>query len=175
MKSAKIAAVEDSDYTADTATVSHSITTSDTSGYGSLTIGDIVVTAKDNDAAIFIDTDPDTAGNQTALVLEEGRSSATYKVKLSNAPTGNVTVSISETQDPSTGNVRVTSSKSLTFTTSNWDTAKNVTVRAYNDQDAINGTPTINHAASGGGFRQHFRVGFRQRDRLADGHQHKEE
>ncbi len=147
-----IAAVEDSDYTADTATVSHTTITADTSGYGSLTIGDIVVTAKDNDAAIFIDTDPDTSGNQTALVLEEGRSSATYKVKLSNAPTGNVTVSISETQDPSTGNVKVTSSKSLTFTTSNWDTTKNVTVRAYNDQDAINGTPTINHAASGGGF-----------------------
>ena len=147
-----IAAVEDSDYTADTATVSHTIITSDTSGYGSLSIGDIVVTAKDNDAAIFIDTDPNTAGNQTSLVLEEGRSSATYKIKLSNQPTGNVTVSISETQNPSTGNVKVTSSKSLTFTTSSWDTTQTVTVRAYNDQDAINGTPTINHAASGGGF-----------------------
>ena len=147
-----ISAVEDSDYTADTATLKHTIITSDTSGYGSLTIGNIVVTAKDNDAALVIDTDSVTAGNQTTLVIEEGRSSATYTVKLSNQPTGNVTVSISESQNPSTGNVRVTSSKQLTFTTTNWDTKQNVTVRAQNDQDAINGTPTINHAASGGGF-----------------------
>ena len=147
-----IAAVEDNDYTIDTATVSHSVITSDTSGYGSLTIGDIAVTAKDNDAAIFIDTDPDTSGNQTGLVLVENGSSARYTVKLSNEPAANVTVSISETQNPSTGNVRVTSSKSLTFTTSNWDTAQTVTVRAQSDQDAINGTPTINHTASGGEF-----------------------
>ena len=61
-------------------------------------------------------------------------------------------MSITETQNPTTGNVKVTSSKQLTFTTSNWETRQTVTVRAYNDQDAVNGTPTINHAGSGGGF-----------------------
>ncbi len=141
---------DDGEYTNETATITHRVTGA--SEYSSQGIGNIAVTARDNDAAIFVDTDPNTDGDQTTLALAEGGSSATYTVRLSNQPSADVTVSITENQNPSTGNVKVTSSKSLTFTTSTWGAAQTVTVRAYNDQDAINGTPTINHSASGGGF-----------------------
>ena len=143
---------DDGEYVSETATVSHSVTGA--SEYRSLGIGNIAVTARDDDAALFIDTDPNADGRQTTLSLAEGGSSASYEVWLSNQPSGNVTVNLTEAQNPATGNVRVTSpsSKRLTFTTSNWDTKQTVTVRAQSDSDAINGTPTISHAASGGGF-----------------------
>ena len=141
---------DDDDYVSETATITHSV--SGAAEYRSLGIGNISVTSRDDDSYVFIDTDPNASGEQTGLALAEGGGSATYKVWLSNEPTGNVTVDITETQNPTTGNVRVTSSKRLTFTASNWDTKQTVRVRAYGDSDAINGIATIDHAASGGGF-----------------------
>ncbi|MYE05609.1 MAG: hypothetical protein F4Y00_11650, partial [Bacteroidetes bacterium SB0662_bin_6] len=41
---------------------------------------------------------------------------------------------------------------SLTFTPENWNAAQEVTVSAAEDDDAINGAATIEHAASGGGY-----------------------
>ncbi len=161
------AADDDGEYINETATITHGV--SGASEYAALSIGNINVTARDNDAAIFVDTDPSADGDQNTLALAEGGSSATYTVRLSNRPSADVTVSISETQNPSTGNVKVTSSKSLTFTSNTWNTPQNVTVRAYNDQDAVNGTPTINHDASGGGFDNapQARVDVTERDAAA--------
>ena len=141
---------DDGEYASETATITHSV--SGAAEYTSLGIGNVSVTSLDDDRFLFIDTDPDTSGEQTTLALAEGGGSATYSVWLSNPPTGDVTVDLSESQNPTTGNVKVTSSKRLTFTTSNWDTKQTVRVRAHGDQDAINGIATINHAASGGGF-----------------------
>ena len=98
-----------------------------------------------------MDADPDTEGNQTALTVREG-GSASYTVKLNIAPTANVTVAIAEgTGSNDDTSIRVTSpsNKTLTFTPQNWNNAQTVRIRANSDSDAVNGTRTINHTASG--------------------------
>ena len=138
-----ISAPVDSDYTTDEATISHDISSSDTA-YDALTIGDIAVTAVDKDSNLILST--------SALTLQEG-SSDTYTVKLNIAPTANVTVAIAEatTGDHNDDSIRVTSpsSKTLTFTPQNYGTAQTVRIRANSDSDAVNGTRTITHTASG--------------------------
>ena len=82
-------------------------------------------------------------------------NSATYTVKLSHAPTADVTVTIAEgTGNDDDTSLRVTgpSNKTLTFTTANWNTAQTVRIYAAGDSDAVNGTRVINHTAAGGGF-----------------------
>ena len=68
---------------------------------------------------------------------------------LDTEPTGDVTISV----NVPTGNDLSASPASLTFTTSNWNTARTVTVSAAEDDDAIaDDAVTITHAASGGGY-----------------------
>ena len=40
----------------------------------------------------------------------------------------------------------------MTFTTTNWDVAQTVTVKAGQDEDAVNAAATLTHAASGGDY-----------------------
>ena len=40
----------------------------------------------------------------------------------------------------------------LTFTVENWNTAQTVTVKAGQDNDAVNDTATLTHTASGGDY-----------------------
>ena len=136
---------DDADYLDDTATIHHVVSTTDAI-YTEQTIGDIAVTVTDNDAAIVLSANAVT-------VLEN--NSATYTVKLSHAPTADVTVTIAEgTGNDDDTSLRVTgpSSKRLTFTTANWNTAQTVRIYAAGDSDAVNGTRAINHTAGGGGF-----------------------
>ena len=62
----------------------------------------------------------------TSLTIDEGGSD-TYTVKLTTAPTGSVT--ITPTVTPTNTDV-TTDQATLTFTTSNWNTAQTVTVSA---------------------------------------------
>ncbi len=139
------AADDNTDYADDTATIGHGITTTDAI-YTEQFIPTMYVTAADNDAALMLSV--------KALQVAEG-GTANYTVKLTNQPTGDVTVTIAEatsTSDDSDITVSNPSNKRLTFTTSNWNTPQTVTLRAANDTDAINGTRAITHTASGGGF-----------------------
>ena len=136
---------DNNDYVDDRVTIQHTVTTTD-SIYAEQTIGDIAVTVTDNDAAIVL--------SANAVTVPEN-SSATYTVKLSHAPTADVTVTIAEgTGNDDDTSLRVTgpSSKRLTFTTANWNTAQTVRIYAAGDSDAVNGTRAINHTAAGGGF-----------------------
>ena len=89
----------------------------------------------------------------SALAVGEG-SSATYTVKLAAAPTDDVTVTVSaavgsdtdlsfDTDDQTTGNQAM-----LTFTTTTWDTAQDVTVSAAPDSDTAHGTAVLVHTAA---------------------------
>ena len=75
------------------------------------------------------------------MVMTNGMT--TYTVKLGKVPTGTVTVALGT----SDGNVATVSPTSLSFTTSNWNEARTVSVMAGSI-----GTATITHAASGGGY-----------------------
>ena len=101
----------------------------------------------------FYDTDRVCAAGvtvtPTTLSVPEG-SNAKYTVVLDAQPSANVTISVSLAAG---SDADITVNKiSLTFTTGNWDAAQEVTVSAAQDDDAINGSATIEHSASGGGY-----------------------
>ncbi|MEU3168284.1 glycoside hydrolase family 6 protein [Streptosporangium sp. NPDC006930] len=89
-------------------------------------------------------TTPSIVASPTSLSVPEG-SSRTAAFRLSQAPSGNVTVSLAKTGD---SDITIAPS-TLTFTTANWNTAQNVTVSAAQDADQTNGTATITATAAG--------------------------
>ncbi|MBV1853030.1 glycoside hydrolase family 48 protein [Catellatospora tritici] len=98
------------------------------------------------------EADNDPVGTQSLVVsptsvsVPEG-GTATFGVRLNIAPTGNVTVTT--TAGTGDANLTVSSGASLTFTTSNWSTAQNVTLAAAEDSDTTNGTRPFTVASSG--------------------------
>ena len=131
-----VSAIEDGDSTGETVTVSNAVSGGD---YGSVTAGDITVNVTDNDT-------PGVAVSPTSLTVAEGATD-TYTVQLNSLPSAQVTVVIT------TSNTEVTASEStLTFTTSNWNTAQIVTVTAAQDADAANDTATLTHNPGGGDY-----------------------
>ena len=89
------------------------------------------------------------------LVMAEG--DATYTVKLSRQPGATVTVTIARAAGGAeevlfhtggTGATYSAASKTLSFTTGNWDTTQTVYVRANDTEDAIE-TDTLSHTLSG--------------------------
>ncbi|MCP3995837.1 MAG: hypothetical protein GY722_12355, partial [bacterium] len=83
-------------------------------------------------------------------VVTEGGPSDTFDVRLTQAPTGTVTVDLTKTMEAADFTVSPTS---LSFTTGNWMTDKTVTVTAVNDaydDGDLAGEVTL--TASGGGY-----------------------
>ncbi|QIG50214.1 hypothetical protein G5V57_22300 [Nordella sp. HKS 07] len=95
---------------------------------------DAIYSAMANTNVSAATIDDDTAGltlsKSTLSVNEAGTTSDTLTVRLSSQPTASVTVAVTS-GDTTEGTI--TSSASLTFTTVNWNTAQNVTLRAVND------------------------------------------
>ena len=128
---------QDADAADDTANLTHSPTGGD---YGSGQNKTFVVTVTDYDIARLELSD-------TFLDVDEGGTN-TYTVKLQTPPTTTVTVTVSSDD---TGAATVSGS-TLRFTTSNWNTARKVTVRGVNDTDSGDETVTITNTASGGEY-----------------------
>ena len=127
----------------DTATLTHTASGGD---YVNIT-KDLPVTITDDDAADIVLSETDLT------VTEEDAAGSSYTVKLATQPSATVTVTISghDGTDPSLSGTTL-SSNMLTFTVHNWDTAQTVTVKAGNDDDAVNDTTTLTHTASGGDY-----------------------
>ena len=76
-----------------------------------------------------------------------------YTISLDSAPSADVTIKLSISGDsdifvfPMNGN-RISFSRSLTFTTSDWSQAKRVRVVAVPDSDETDGSATVTHTAS---------------------------
>ncbi|MDD9856651.1 MAG: hypothetical protein OXU96_01165 [Gammaproteobacteria bacterium] len=122
------------------ATITHTLTTTAT-GYTSLTPGSVEVRVANTDVPGVIVTGFPSSVN-------EGNNDDTYTVALSNEPSGPVTVT------PSADNSDVTfSPATLTFSTSNWNTAQTMTVNAGQDDDADNDTASVSHTASGADYQ----------------------
>ena len=78
--------------------------------------------------------------SETALTVAEG-ASATYTVVLDGQPASDVVITVTSNNSDVTA-----TPATLTFTSSNWDTAQTVTVRAAQDADAVNDAASITHA-----------------------------
>lgn len=103
-------------------TIVTEVTSSD-SKYVGLGVADISVVNRDNDTA-GIDISP-TSGLETT----EGGGTDTFQIVLTSQPTANVTIELTSS-DTSEGTV---SSTNVVFTSSDWGTAKTVTVTGEND------------------------------------------
>ena len=131
-----VSAAEDSDSAQDTATVMHAAFGADYAGF---TASSVTVTVTDNDR-------PGVTVTPTSLTIAEG-STGTYTVELNTQPTARVTVAIGSDNPDVTP-----SSTSLTFSTSNWDSAQTVTVTAGQDADTADDTANLAHRPSGRGY-----------------------
>ena len=134
-----VKAAEDDDAISGVATIEHSVSGGD---YASVTASSVTATESDNDAA-------GVTVNPTALAVAEG-DSVKYSVVLDTQPSADVTIAVSLAAG-SDEDVTV-SDESLTFTTETWSTAQDVWVKAAEDDDAISGAATIEHAVSGGDY-----------------------
>jgi hypothetical protein len=98
-------------------------------------------------AAVSVTVNPAAAravvANPTSLTVAHSLT-GTFGVTLSQAPTSNVTVTVSRTSGNS--GLSVSSGGTLTFTSSNWNTAQNVTIAA----DASGTGPAVFTASASG-------------------------
>ena len=85
-----------------------------------------------------------TVSTTTLTVTEQDTTGGSYTVVLDSEPTATVTVTVAGhagtdvTLDPTT----------LTFSTSNWNTAQTVTVKAADDADLVNDEVSLTHSAT---------------------------
>ncbi|NRQ37449.1 cellulose 1,4-beta-cellobiosidase [Nonomuraea sp. NN258] len=95
---------------------------------------------------VIADTGPTLVVSPLSLAVAE-KGSASFGVKLSKAPTADVTVTTARTSGDA--DLSVSSGGSLTFTPSNWDTARNVTLAAADDADTTSGAAEFTVSATG--------------------------
>ena len=133
-----VSAAEDEDSIVDApVTLTHTVSGG---GYGGVTAPNVEVTILENDI-------PGVTVTPTELEVTEG-SRETYTVVLDTEPAGPVAVAVGGVS----GDVTV-SPASLTFTPSNWSAAQTMTVRAAEDEDALDDPPvTLTHTVSGGDY-----------------------
>jgi hypothetical protein len=100
------------------------------------------------------DDEPAVVLSETDLTVTEGDAAgSSYTVALATLPSDTVSVSITghAGTDLTLSGTTLTNNM-LTFTVDNWNTAQTVTVKAGQDDDAVNDTATLTHTASGGGY-----------------------
>ena len=141
-KTVTVRAADDVDSTNDTATFTHTATSTADSDYAGITIASVEATEADDDT-------PGVRVSRTALTVSEGRS-ATYTVALNTLPTGSVTVAVAASGDSDSD--LTAAPTSLTFTTTDWNRAQTVTVSAADDGDAEDGTATFTNTPSGADY-----------------------
>ena len=135
-QSVTVTALEDDDGVDESGSLTHSATGG---GYEGVS-AEVAVSVSDDD-------EPSLAVSETSLSLDEG-GSASYAVALATRPPSAVTVEIAASGGAGVG----LSASSLTFTPSSWSEAQTVTVSANKDDDRVDETGTLRHAASGGGY-----------------------
>ena len=135
------AAEDDSDEANGTATFTHTASSTDTDYGSSLTIASVTATEADNDTLAGVTL------SKTSLTVAEG-GSATYTVVLDTAPSANVTIAVANRGQSADDSDLTVSPASLTFTSTNWNSAQTVTVSAAQDADDADGTAVVTHTAT---------------------------
>ena len=132
-----VTAIEDADTAGGTRTLSHTV-----SGYGTVTVAPVTVTVTDNNMA-------GVTLSAATLEVTEGGAEGSYTVVLASEPAGTVEVTIAADSD--TAPPITVSPASLSFDSTDWETAQTVTVTAIEDADTTGGTRTLTHTVSGYG------------------------
>ena len=137
--------VEDANGTGETITLTHIQSGGD---YTGIAADSVTVNVTDSDTRNVV-------LSPTSLTVTEGDDTGvSYAVKLSTQPSDTVTVTISghSGTDLSISGATLSNSNTLTFSTSNWNTAQMVTVKAGHDGNADDESETLTHTASGGDY-----------------------
>ena len=138
-----VRAASDADANSGSSAIAHT-----PSGGGYDNVSFIALTVTEGEPPVKLRNSADDADLDLAAALSvpEGSTSssnyASYKVKLSSQPSGNVTVylDLQSTSGNNAGDASINRSpSSLTFTTQNWNTAQEVKVWAGEDSDSIAG------------------------------------
>ena len=125
-----VSALEDGGSVDETATINHAASGP---GYGSTTPREsLAVQVTDNDAPGLIFTSA-TGRSLATLALTEGQDGA-YRIRLATQPTGNITVTVNETNAGISGGAGGNQNV-FTFTPTNYRTTQTVTVTPANDGD----------------------------------------
>ncbi|WP_433372316.1 glycoside hydrolase family 48 protein [Streptosporangium sp. CA-115845] len=119
---------------------SYSLTARATDNAGAVTTSTPVGITVTADSAAAVLATPST------IAVPEG-GTADFSVKLSKAPTSNVTVTTARTSGDT--DLTVSSGASLTFTTANWNTAQTVRIAAAEDADQTSGSAEFTSTATG--------------------------
>ena len=123
-----------------TATLSHTPTSAD-AGYNTVPIASVTVTVDDDD-------DAGITVSGTVLAVAEADGTGAYTLILDTQPAAEVTIAVASDATM----VATVSPASLTFTSTDWNTAQTVTVTGVDD--TINNTPprtaTVSHTATSG-------------------------
>ena len=113
-------------------------------GFGSSLPDRITEGANDETDVTIRDNDTDgVTVSPTDLTVTEG-GTGTYTVKLNTKPSANVTITLT---NPSNTDITALPA-TLTFTPTTWGTTQTVTVSAAQDDDALDDTGTVTHAAT---------------------------
>ena len=136
-----VRAAQDADAVNDAASITHAVVDADSADeYDGVAVAGVSVSVADDDAGVSV--------SASALSVAEG-GSATYTVVLNAQPASDVVIAVSSVNSDVTADTDAAMSgnqTTLTFTSSNWDTAQTVTVSADQDADAVNDAASITHA-----------------------------
>lgn len=112
-------------------------------------------TSNSNDLPVTV-TDDETVSlvlSKPSLTVDEGDTTGdSYTVKLSHPPTEEVTVTVSGQSGTDLTLTGLSAAETLTFTTTTWNTAQTVTVKAAQDADGMDDSVTLTHTAAGGEY-----------------------
>ena len=137
--------VEDANGTGETITLTHIQSGGD---YTGIAADSVTVNVTDSDTRNVV------LSPTSLTVKEEDETGVSYTVKLSTQPSDTVTVTIGghSGTDLSISGATLSNSNTLTFSTSNWNTAQTVTVKAGHDGNSDDESETLTHTASGGDY-----------------------
>ena len=140
-----VTGTEDTDGTDDSGTVTLSV-----SGGGYRADNETVsITVEDNDGAIELSEDSGDDSDDSKIILDDESDTDTFTVKLEAPPASSATLSV--TSDDTS--VATVSPATLTFSSSNYNTAQTVTVAAVEDADGTDDTGGGVTVSVTGGYR----------------------
>ena len=137
-----VKADQDDDGADDPVTLTHAATGGEYQGVAE----DLPVTVDDDETVSIV------LSETTLTVIEGDTTGQTYTVKLSHEPSVEVTVTVTGQDTTDLDLTGLGEGDTLTFTTSTWDDAQTVTVKAREDTDAKNDSVTLVHTAAGGEY-----------------------